>query len=144
MDLKKKPNPNKVGPSYSNSQGLNESSPIQEKGFHMSNDTTENENMNKLEAIKKLKTFDHGILKTEAAQELATLFGLEVRAQTFTVGEDRVADGPSNDFEGIAAHVLAEQIANSLSAEYLPMFGIGSRLRIACEATEKALEFTKA
>ena len=99
---------------------------------------------NRLEAIRELAKHDHGILSPEAAQELATPFGVTVVPQTFETGQGRVVQGPPGRWTGVAAHVLAHQIAASLGLQegrdYPDVRGIGSQLRVACQSVERYLE----
>ena len=99
--------------------------------------------MNRSEAIKNLREFDHGIISQEHAQQLAEPFGVRAQGQVFKVGQDRVVSGVAETFIGIAAEDLAEQIALSLGQvsgkDYPRYIGVGSRLRGACDAVDKAL-----
>lgn len=94
-------------------------------------------------AIGELRTHDHAILTVEAAVRLAAPFGIEPQVATFQDsrsefkgvtlnGADMIPD-VSRD-RGVAAHVLAEQIADSFNLEYPQRVGVGSRLRVACDA----------
>jgi hypothetical protein len=101
--------------------------------------------MSRLEAIRELAKHDHGILSPEEAQKLADPFGVTVRPVTFEVGEGRVVAGrPSGRWQGVGAHILAHQTARSLGLKegdaYADVRGIGSQLRVACEAVERYLE----
>ena len=100
--------------------------------------------MDRLEAIRELAKHDHGILTPEAAQEIADPFGITVRPTTFETGQGRVEAGPPGRWQGVAAHVLAHQVARSLGLvegeAYADVRGIGSQLRLACEAVERYLE----
>ena len=100
--------------------------------------------MDRLEAIRELAKHDHGILSPEEAQKLADPFGVKVRPTTFNVGEGRVVSGPLGPWQGVGAHVLAHQIARSLGLNegeaYPDVRGIGSQLRVACQAVERYLE----
>lgn len=103
----------------------------------------------RMEAIRKLRTHDHAILTTEAAQELAAPFDVEPRVATFqdsrsdfkgiTLYGDDMIPNVSRD-RGVDAHGLAETIADSLGLEYPQCMGVGSRLRVACDAVIAHLE----
>jgi hypothetical protein len=98
-----------------------------------------------MSAVKKLRSHDHDILKVEAARRIAASFGLkEVPIRTFEVGQDKVWTLYGKQrARGVDAAELAEDIASFLRLQYPSMLGVGSRLRVACDAIENYLGHEK-
>lgn len=101
----------------------------------------------KMTALFKLSEHDHGIISLEGANEIAEPFGVIPHLSTYRIGQDRVVSGPDGyhdqpDFEGSAAHILAEQIADAVigdSSWNIGLMGIGSRLRHAIKISQEKL-----
>ena len=110
--------------------------------------------MTKLNAIKELVHFDHSFMTPEYAKKIAKSFGIKPRITKqfdqrslfkgltlFGINPVTKKEFKEGDYaEGVAAHLLACDIADSLGVEYKVMHRIGSQLRSACEAVRKHLE----
>lgn len=93
----------------------------------------------KLKAINRLVEMDHAILTVEFAKGIAGTFGVKAPVEKFVEGTGRVERFTGEVGHGVSAHVLAEVIAESMNLKYPAMFGIGSRLRVACAAVKEYL-----
>ena len=101
------------------------------------------------EALKELWSLDHAIIDVNYAEDLAAAFGINnidsiiedadsIRAEIKSEGRGGWLNG---DEPGVSAHLLAELIAEHLDSEFEPyQFGIGSRLRTACEVIKNKLK----
>ena len=100
--------------------------------------------MTKLEAIKELRNYDHCLLSPEGVKELGAPFGIY---ETVTVKDNRsdfkgltLRDAKEGETaEGLPAHELAKRICDKSGIAYIPQYGIGSQLRVCCDAMEKHL-----
>ena len=100
--------------------------------------------MKQLEAIRELREHDHCFLSPKGVKKLGEPFGVY---QTVVAQDNRsdfkgltLNDAKEGDSaEGLSAHTLAEMIADKLGVEYPPQHGIGSQLRVCCDAVEKYL-----
>ena len=99
----------------------------------------EREKMTKQEALDRLKDGDHAIFCVEDGREIAEAFGTEPPVRHYRVGFDRVERFKGGEGEGVDAAELACKIADSMGLDYPAMMGIGSQLRVACDAIEKAI-----
>jgi hypothetical protein len=99
--------------------------------------------LTKLEAVRKLATYDHSFLTPEGARSFAEPFGMKVYTQKVraNMGDAKglYVEGvaPRTLVEGVDAASLAVDLCNHLGVSYPPMFGRGSRLRACCEALER-------
>ena len=99
--------------------------------------------MDRLEAVRELVQHDHAILNPDFARTIAAPFGVNPTPGRFRVGVGRVESGPSGEWSGVSAHDLAHTLAEAIGLQegrdYPSQHGIGSQLRVACAAIEKAL-----
>jgi len=109
--------------------------------------------LTKAEACAALSWADHQLLSPEMAEVIAKPFGVkpalgrhyDTRSEFKGLTLNGVNPVTGKEFvegdytTGIEAHILAEQIALGLGLQLPQMFGIGSRLRVACKAIKDFL-----
>lgn len=100
--------------------------------------------MTKLEAVRSLREYDHCFLSPEGVKEIGEPFGIfattrmkDNRSEFKGLTLNNAKEG--DVAEGLPAHTLAEMICHKLGVEYPEMFGIGSQLRVCCDAAERYL-----
>ena len=103
--------------------------------------------LNRQEALDKLWSLDHAIIDVNYAKDLAAAFGINnidsviEDAKSMRVDIERRGGWLEGDEPAVSAHLLAELIAQHLDSKFKPyQFGIGSRLRTACEVIKGKLK----
>jgi hypothetical protein len=99
-------------------------------------------NKAKLDAVRKLREYDHAFLNTKGVEMFAELFGVKL-TPTYHAADYgpknpkglRFDDGRKGDYGMDAAHA-AELICDHLGIEYEHKMGRGFRLQAACNALE--------
>lgn len=96
------------------------------------------------EALDELVTYDHAFLTQEGAERLAEPFGFKPRCYKHedtsrTDPKGLSLNGGAKSAIGIGAHILAEQIAESVGAQWDRPMGRGSALRQAVAAARAKL-----
>ena len=111
-------------------------------------------NLSKIEAVNLLSKFDHSFLTPETVESICKPFALpcplykarDNRSQFKGLTLHGINPVTGKDFqegdyaEGQDAHKLAEFICEKLGLSVPDMFGIGSRLQVACDALRKHLQ----
>ena len=98
--------------------------------------------MTKLEVIKELSTYDHGFLTKEGVEAIVKPFGFKAKDFLYKEQDRRsefkglyVSEGKEGDWwEGAEASQLAAKLCDRLGVKNADMHGIGSRLRVCCDA----------
>jgi len=97
-----------------------------------------------LQVVDKLRQYDHVFLSPEGADYFSSAFGFRARTyvERATPNEPKglTLDNGATEAEGIAAHVLAEQICQHVGVRYPEKFGRGTQLRVCCDALEQWLK----
>ena len=99
-----------------------------------------------LEAVEKLRRYDHAFLSEEGVAEFAKAFGVQLTPSR------HAADGYHNpkgltlhngakSAIGMCACVLAQVVCRRLGVLYESKFGRGSQLRACCDALEVHFRF---
>ena len=100
--------------------------------------------MDQLQAIKELKKHDHCFLSPEGVEKIGEPFGVYQIIEAKDNRSDFKGLTLNNKEEGdmakgLSSHTLAKMICEKLGIDYPQQHGIGSQLRVCCEAVEKHL-----